>query len=116
MSIGTLASLAVVRDGRPPTRGDVGTAAAGEQEAPAKYRDVLAAAIPTELVAAYTFLVTFLVGFVRQPTRRIPEPDQLLDWRWGLFVALVVFAVGGGLIVGFLAPDLRKERKVRRGS
>jgi hypothetical protein len=97
MSTGTLTTLAVVRDGGPPSRADVGKAPPAEPAEPAKpatIGDLLQTMVPTSVVAAYTAAVATLVAHIEPMTSENPHPDQFLGWRWGLFAIMVAFAVG----------------------
>jgi hypothetical protein len=96
MSISALTTLAAAREERAPTKGDVskakhGTSKAGEA---ASTQDVLAAQVPTELVAPYTAITAAIVGLVTKPSAKNPHPDQLATWRWAAFALLVVGIIG----------------------
>jgi hypothetical protein len=91
MSIGALTSLAAVRDTGSPTKQDVGKSTApGKATEPASLTDILVSQVPTELVAPYTAVTAAIVGAVGKPSKAVPNPDQLVDWRWLAFAILIV--------------------------
>jgi hypothetical protein len=91
MSIGALTSLAAVRDTGSPTKQDLGKSTApGKATEPASLTDILVSQVPTELVAPYTAVTAAIVGAVGKPSKAVPNPDQLADWRWLVFGILIV--------------------------
>ncbi|HMF14663.1 MAG TPA: N-acetylmuramoyl-L-alanine amidase [Gemmataceae bacterium] len=91
MSLGALTSLAAVRDQRPPTKQDLGKSTAPEMVGqPASLTDILLSQVPTELVAPYTLVSAAIVGAVGQPSKAMPNPDQLATLRWLAFGILIV--------------------------
>jgi hypothetical protein len=93
MSVGALTTLAAARDRRPPRKQDVGKATGDKAEDPASLTDILVTQVPTELVAPYTVVTAAIVGAVVKPTKAIPNPDQLANWRWLAFAILIVATV-----------------------
>lgn len=92
MSIGSLSTIGVARDQRKPTQKDAGKDLAEAPDEEAKLRDMLVSAIPTELIAPYTFLVTAIVGLI-DPETHAHFPDQFQALRWILFGLLCVGTV-----------------------
>src|SRR5215467_8965378 len=93
MSLGALTTLAAARDKRVPTKQDVGKATTDKAEEPASLTDILVTQVPTELVAPYTAVTAAIVGAVAKPTKVVPNPDQLANWRWLTFAILIVATV-----------------------
>jgi hypothetical protein len=94
MSLGTLTTLAAVRDKRPPEKQDVGKPTApGKTGEAASLTDILVTQVPTELVAPYTAVTAAIVGAVAEPSKAVPNPDQLTSWRWLAFAILIVATV-----------------------
>ncbi len=114
MSVRSLTNLAVERDiaaATPDTtkakrtiRTQDGKAVAADQRA----RDALISAIPTEVLAAYTFLVTEFVGAVDKPTTANPHPNALLGQRWSLYAGGLLFTA-----VSILAAYQSKKTKTK---
>jgi hypothetical protein len=88
MSLGTLATLGFERDNDRVSRKAIGKHKEAAPDDEAKLRDLVVAALPTELVTGYTFLVTTIVGLVDPEEGE--HPDQFEALRWGLFAVLVV--------------------------
>jgi hypothetical protein len=93
MSLGALTTLAAARDTRSPTKQDVGKSTRDKAEEPASLTDVLVTQVPTELVAPYTAVTAAIVGAVAKPSKAVPNPDQLANWRWAAFAILIVATV-----------------------
>lgn len=113
MSITGTATLARVRSTTPSrkkvTRGDLGKAAGRDKDEGAKTLDVLVTMVPTSAVAFYTAALAWVLGAVDEPTRRQPNPDELLGWRWIVFAGLLLFAVGA-LLVSYYTKEPRPNR------
>jgi hypothetical protein len=91
MSISALTTLAAARGAGQPTKRDVGkaTSADAEKDDKPSITDLLATAIPTEVVAPYTAVMAVIVGAVADPTTAVPNPDQLTLYRWIAFALLL---------------------------
>lgn len=109
MSISSTARLAIARDSGSPTRGNLGRGNPSESGDAAKMRDVLAAMVPTELIAPYTLAIAIWAGMVDDPTPAVPHPTQYLIGRWITFGALVALS----LVSVFVAYKTRKQAKVK---
>jgi hypothetical protein len=105
MSLNSLTNLAVERDvGEPkkrptPKRRDETPPVAEEKHT---YADALVSAIPTEVLALYTFLVTEIVG-----TITVGE-DKRLTMRW------IVYAAGILAIIVYLVVGYMRRRHATR--
>lgn len=108
MSVGALGALGVLRDGETPKRKAAGRAPAAAADESVKMRDLVVAAIPTELVATYTFLVATVVGFIDIEAGE--HLDGFEPLRWALFAALVV---GTGYFVWSAVRGKRPARNWR---
>jgi hypothetical protein len=87
VSIATLTNVATVRDAQPVKRAHVGRSAGQAADEASKMTDMLVAAIPTELVAPYTFLLAAIVGLI-DPVKHLHD-DQFKALRWVLFGLLL---------------------------
>jgi hypothetical protein len=106
MSLRSLATIAAERDGGTPTKTTRKTAAANEQQGEAETRkaspgDVLVAAIPTEVLALYTFATSAFVASVS-------TGDARLGLRWGVYVA------GFVAIAAYLVNSYRRSAQTVR--
>jgi hypothetical protein len=90
MSLGALTTLAAARDTRTPTKQDVGKSTRDKAQEPASLTDILVTQVPTELVAPYTAVTAAIVGAIAKPSKAVPNPDQLANWRWLAFAILIV--------------------------
>ena len=104
MSLGRLSTVATARNVRAPTRRDLGSDLSDET---ARKRDVLIAAIPTEVIGFYTLSLAIIVGLVNEPTAAVPKPDQLVAWRWAAFGLMI------GLIPAVFISAYSQKRKGR---
>jgi len=114
MSIGTLTTIAVTRNVRPPTRADTGAAATANEPAGggnAKLTDILVETVPTGLVTAYTAFITIVSQLVDDPTPQMPDPDKYAGWRWAGFAVLVVVAIG----LTLMSYNKKKAQAEKRG-
>jgi hypothetical protein len=102
MSLGTLATLGTERDVRRVKRKTIGKAKAAAPDEDAKLRDLLVAALPTELVTGYTFLVTAIVGLI--DPKKNDHPDDFEILRWTIFALLVTATFF------FVADGIRRKR------
>lgn len=107
MSLNALTNLAVERDAgepkkRPSPKSRAETPAEDEKHS---YADALVSAIPTEVLALYTFVVTEVVGTITA------GDDKRLDMRWILYSAGIA-AIVVYLLVGYLRR--RHQAKKRR--
>lgn len=108
VSVATMGVLAATRDVSAPTRRQVGKGKkSGDQGQVAKARDIVVSAVPTEVVGPYIALTAIIIGALRQPTRRNPDPEQLLGLRWGVLIGMVVLA---GAAV-WAAYSLKRDRE-----
>ncbi len=102
MSITGVATLAKVRTNTRKdahvTRGDIGKATGTKKADKAKTLDVLVTMVPTAAVAFYTAGLAAIVGAVAKPTRRRPQPNELVGLRVAAFVVLIVLALAAVLI------------------
>jgi hypothetical protein len=86
MSLSTLTKIATQRDTGAPqtTKRKPGSGVATEKRG---YLSSLVAAIPTEPLALYTFLVATIVATVE------PDGDKRLFMRWAIYAAMIVVIV-----------------------
>jgi hypothetical protein len=105
MSLNALTNLAVERDAGEPKRrpSPKRRAETGAEEERHSYTDALISAIPTEVLALYTFVVTEVVG-----TIAVGE-DKRLTMRW------IVYAAGiAAIVVYLLVGYLRRRHQARK--
>jgi len=105
MSLSTLTKIANQRDTGPPqtTKKKPGSGVAMEERG---YLSSLVAAIPTEPLALYTFLVATIVATIG------PDDDKRLFMRWAIYGAMIVVIVLwlGAAYVRNIGPNEKKER------
>jgi hypothetical protein len=89
MSLSRLSAVAVQRETTPPQRAKKKPKTAAETQATETqgYVDLLVAAIPTEPLALYTFVVGGIVATIDS------GESQRLGLRWGIYVVMLVFIV-----------------------
>jgi hypothetical protein len=94
VAIGTLSTVAVTRNTEAPKKADTGRTSENATDATedASLSDLLGTTVPTAVVAAYTAFTAAVVGGIDEPTAAVPNPDQLLNWRWAALIVMVVFA------------------------
>lgn len=109
MSIRSMSELAVERDLRRPRKPGPRRAGAGgedDRDVEAQSRsDILISAIPTEVLAPYTFLIGVIVSTID------PNEDERLGLRWtvyGVAFAFIVIALFGNY-VRLRKPDKRRK-------
>lgn len=102
MSTSSLTTLAVTRDIRTPNKADIGkavakdTAAAGADaaEKPPTVPDLLVTLLPTGIVAAYSGVITVVVGLLPDATAAEPNPPEHLGPRFILLLLMICFVAG----------------------
>jgi hypothetical protein len=96
VSVDTMASLAVARNATSKTqtlkRREVRRVNKGKND-DAKWRDIVLALVPTEIVAPYTAVITLVAGAVDDPTKRVPQPNDYAPLRWVVFVLFLALAI-----------------------
>jgi len=107
MSLSTLGTIAVQRDKQAPRRSKRRPATAGEMNDTEQrgYANVLVAAIPTEPLALYTALVGTIVAGIEA------GEDSMLDMRWAIYAAGIVFIVAWLGSVYLRRPAVERKRR-----
>ncbi len=107
MSLSTLSTMAAQRDTGPPrrTRREPHTPGEAQQTERQGYLNALVAAIPTEPLALYTFLVAGIVATIEA------GEDQRLFMRWAIYGGMIVF-IAGWLVIAYRRgrADERKRK------
>jgi hypothetical protein len=107
MSVRVLNQVAAQRDQGQPQRleGKPDSAEAAKKAESQGYLDLLVAAIPTEPLALYTFLIAGIVATID------PGSDQRLTMRWIIFAAMVFFIVAW-MVAAYVRLPGKQERKL----
>jgi hypothetical protein len=94
VSVATAVTLALRRNDKTTsqsvTKADIGK---GTTNQDASTLDILAAVVPTGMVAPYTGFLAVVAGLAA-PTDANPTPDQEIGWRLILLIVLVVATIG----------------------